>query len=299
MLTSHPLLRRFENDIEIGPYHLEWTTRGRNIFFRLYGTGIKTIWCWTDFLYSHSSCPVGAGPKAKAKINKKFAREFAEQIETPLALRFWPVSEQRELYFCSRYCEANLGREGWDATFKIGKEFASCNRLFSSPDELQEIVESLKDKFDKAESAFKNASEGCQWLNVSWHYGTNDQLVNLLKAMGALIRQPCDKPHAWRYIIKINFPPCQISPFVWQNLMPEADTYEPFLHCLRTHFPLKSDALPLHRVGYSEDNLWPSVKMSSGMPTQHEKIEALLTWRDFLRDKIPAAQIDELLRPFC
>ena len=197
---------------------------------------------------------------------------------------------------------ADLGRRGREVRIELPNQFHTPNRLLTSTQELQTIVDSFGDKLDKAWFAMNQSIENRGWASVSWPWDTREKLKDLIQAMGVLIRQPQHGNQLWVYWIKTNFTaeifldgPYFNSP----GQAPDVGIYRPFLDCLKIHFPIESDILPIYAAeGYEMEDLWPFVEICSSMPTAHEKIEALLLWRDFLRGKIPAAQIDELLRPF-
>lgn len=274
---------------------MEWTVYERDFFFRPQDADVEVIWCCLEkrkyakqLWQSHQS--------------EKLVSKLMDEIETPRAWRFWPLTKDCEIFFASRHALVRWNEIEELASLDLLRGGFAPNRLFSSTDDLQELVEECREQIEKLALMMKFPQAERSWRSVQWPWGTHTELRNLIRSMGVLVRQPQHENHAWEYAIKPGFPAHIYFGARWPNhaAIPKATFHQPFFDCLSKHFPVECEKLVLYNsAGAERKEFWPTVDMLSAMPTVHEKLEALLTWRDFLRDKIPAAQIDELLRPFC
>ncbi len=294
MLNSHSLLRRFENELNVGEHHLEWTIRGEDFFFRPRAADIETIWCGLE-------CADFGRQLMFPRQSKKVIHRIKKQISSNYVRKYYPIAEDCEMFLFGlsglvrfRQVEGLLG-------VTLPCENVPALNLLSSSPSLSDVIQCVHPRIEKIRHAICcSLSERC-WSNINWPYGTHQQLRILLRAMATLIRQPEHGMGQWRFQLRNRFD----SAIFLENssvsgIMPDKTIYEAFLQCLRSYFPIRIERLVFCTSrGITREEIWPQAIISSGMPTQHEKLEALLTWRDFLRDKIPAAEIDGLLRPFC
>ena len=231
-------------------------------------------------------------------------RKIEREMIAPHALRYWPL-ENCELFFRSRHGLVRTQESAGLARFEVSRESYSPNRLLTDSDTfsdtLQKIIEQSHDKIEAVLRWLRQSEREQGWHTVQWPWGTHDELRNLLRAMAVLVRQPEHENFLWQCEVRPDFRSGIIlrKPYS-HHAIPKRAFYRTFLLYLSDNFPAVSESVTLYnRNGVEAGQIWPLVELSSGMPSQHEKLEALLTWRDFLRDKIPAAEIDELLRPFC
>lgn len=292
MSHVHPLFRRFENWLTVGEYELEWTIYERDFFFRPQDAEVEVIWCCPGkYRYERQLL----NPQQEERTGRKVKKEMLALH----ALRFWPL-EGYDLFFRSRYGLVRSTESDDLAQFQVSRGSYSPNRLLTTPDELQEIVQSSREKTAEA-VLWLNAPESQRgWHQVHWPWGTHEELKSLLRAMAALVRQPQNEDLLWQCQIRPNFRAgIQLNKRFPHSAVPLRARYKPFLDCLITHFPVESECVVFYNKWAGEAReFWPQVDLSSAMPTAHGKLEALLTWRDFLQNKIPAAAIEALLSPF-
>ena len=294
MPSSHPLLHRFENYFVVGEHHLEWTTFGEDFFFRPRDAHTEVIWC-------ASRCAHYGRQLMFPRQSKKVLHNLKKQITSNYTWRYFPVSKNCELFLSGLIGLVRVHQvEGL-----VGLRFCDGNSLssmsLSNPVDIAKVVQINQPNIEQIRKAVDCPLQDRGWSNVHWPWGTQQQLKDILRAMAAIVRLPEHETGQWRFQVRNRFDSYIFSDNPRRTkVTPEKTTYEPFIQCLRSHFPVKIDKMAFRTdKGVEREEIWPSLIVSLEMPTAHEKLEALLLWRDFLRDKIPATEIDELLRPFC
>ena len=180
-LEFHPLFQRFENELMVGEHDLEWTTYGRDFFFRPQEAEVEVIWCCLEKRkYAKHLCQTSQAEKLAIKL--------ADEIEIPRAWRFWPLTENCELFFASRHALVRWNEVEDLASFDVLRGGVAPNRLFSSTDDLQKLVENCLDQIEKLGRTMKCAPDERTWQNVLWPWGTHKELRSLIRGMGVLVR---------------------------------------------------------------------------------------------------------------
>lgn len=286
MLVSHPLLRRFENELNIGEHNLEWTIYGEDFFFRLKDSDVAIIWCCIERRYYANLL---SSPNESERVAQQIKQELAKfQVWRMAFLENCDVFLKQEIGLVRR------GKEREFAKFELPNPFSSPHNALTSPVELQIVVENSLPEIGRLKQVLNQPPEARVWFNVNWAWGTSQELEGLLQAMATLIRQPQHGSSEWQYHLKNRFSsPITSRPYNYK-LIPNPASYFPFLLCLGRYFPVEVNKLVIYdkRGSYKEN--WPTINFSTKMPTSHEKIEAWMLWQDFLTGKIPPEEIKKL-----
>ena len=301
LFADPPVLRRFENDLDTGKIQLEWTRIGRDFYFRPKNARIELVWCH-----------LGRGGYASDLLRAKPAISTwtTQNIKRSLAgFDVWRAAflEDCDLFFQMDFgvvrLPAKIGIEQEFARFDLSNHFSSPHNRLTSASELQSIIRDSLSEIKRLKNVLNQPRQSRVLWSINWLWGTQEELERLLLSMAIIVRQPQNDSEEWHYQLMNNFRGNMIWNHYDSNSKVDVPLCEPFFNCLKRYFPVEISCqviYTIHNIGdLHHGYVGPLLNLSTKNVTAHEKLEALLTWRDFLRDKIPATEIDELLRPFC
>lgn len=287
MFPDHPLFRRFENELELSPeLSIEWAMRGRDFFFRPLQSDLRVLWCQPE---RRNVAPV----VFQSPVNRRHLQQrLAKNLASRNLWRFWPWDEERELLIRNEY--ALIRRT--DADFWLRLDW--LHPFFDSGDEwlfradvlgVERALESCGLEWDFVADLMSQRENQWHWLECArgdmselkhglWAYMTlSGHYLNSFERgdlrFRSLLRVPYDAPS-----------------LEWLQLRRVAEL-------LDAHFTLRLNRFA--RRVYKRDGRpkkRPEIYIRPQLaPSAHERLEALLLWRDFLRGKVSDAEAETLL----
>ena len=282
MLPHHPLFRRFENELNLSDERYEWTTRGDDLFIRPKEASPFVVW---TMLGRGDLARQLAGARDETVVPAPL--KIFQTVRGRFFWRFWLLKNGEECFLRKR-CGL-LRVKGELVRFDFLLAFDHFSR--AKPQEIASLLGSCVCETEAAR----------RWGQMSQHErinqlvtvegGTYEQLTALISSAFVL----CEPRHG-SYPLQLNTPgkvSLQLF-FIWGQTRLDS-----MLKVLSHHFSLKTE-MQLWRGcdSFGDPIDVPCPEFSSGETSHHEKLEALLVWRDFLRDKLPPDEIEALLQPF-
>jgi len=264
----------------------EWKRIERDVFFRPRGEDVRFVW--------HIRLP------SYVPISESNANQLVQVYAGALgwAWRFYCIDDTpillhlgSGLVFCDH---ANVGR-GFKLDYKMFKPWFDADKHLFGPQDF--IEEQLALTMNEPNSQLRQAK---QWVEeyrddfsfMEMKHGNREHLQQLLHGLTLLF------PFSW------NAWRGTIHPFErFRNCDLRVRTSGHNLNCSRLVFSLNehfccrlTPRILIHRgVSWKRHYQLPTFPTTS--PSHHERLEALLLWRDFLRDKLPPDEIEALLQP--
>ncbi|BCM91337.1 hypothetical protein IAD21_03207 [Abditibacteriota bacterium] len=293
MLSSHPLFRRFENELTVGEQKLEWTVQANDFVFRPQDADESIVWFLLrranlrGFLLSQ--CNAANIDDNRAKIeNIVLGRQF---------WRWWQLPSGEECFLRKNY-GIFRAPNGEFVRFDFPAVPGNIGRMAG------EDIEQFLKKLSTPGSDLETARE---WLKVSVQERVRQLLVlrggdfGELEALirGALILSGV--PETKFAMRDVMIMPGRIL------LQYEAPRYETgYAHPVDVFFVILNRYFHLERTAqewrghdeFGDPADVPYPIYTASQPNQHERLEALLVWRDFLRGKLPSEEIEKLLPRF-
>ena len=286
MQPSHPLFERFEKELVVGDQTFEWTFHERDFFFRPSESDIGILWCE---LARHQ-----AVTRFDLEKSQRTQKRIAKNLQKQRIWRFWPLENERELvlnldFALIRQVNAPFWlrldwlkpffRDGDDLLFRTGADFFPIEHFLENGDVDWEL----------AAACFDETSSVWNWFDCE--RGSMETLQKLAEAYILLSDGYIKYYGAGHLRFSSILQASQQSPAsVWHS------TYR-IAEILDSHFSLRFKSF-VPRIYEASGALkkHPSLFINrKSEPTNHEKLEALLLWRDFLRGKMPEAEIETLL----
>ena len=297
MFADHPLLRRFENELDVNGFQLEWTKIERDFYSRPKGANVEIVW-WHS---GRGGCYESDLLRSKRAIVESTAHKIIREIAN---FQVWRAAflDDCDLFFRADFgvvrLKGKVGGEQEFARFALPTAFSSPHKCLSSSLELRRVIEDSLAEIERLKMILKQPPESRVWWSISWNWGTQQELEKLLRAMAILVRQPQHELEEWYYQLRSHFQG-QVTPFPHHSAPSiHLDSFRPFLNHLKLCTPCKisfTTIYDIHNIASLEPHYWwPSLNLSTKMPTAHEKIEAWMLWQDFLTGKIPTAEIKKL-----
>ncbi len=288
MLTKHPLFRRFERRVSLWGQELEWREENRDLFLRPVEEKVDVVWCRPFHVLGwigHRLQP----QRSQFNPNLKYWREH-------FPYRFCPISRTTELFLRDGHGFYRSSAFGRLLRFELPHQFlGSGDPLTMNAPEIRRLIAGWKDsdEFALLETLALQGRSGLSWLE--WERGSWHELEPLLRALFVLV------DGRFRFVPdtenqNLNFK--SALEIAWPNKKLRSGK---FAQVLSLFFEARTSR-DLKRL-YREPELpatAPMIELKSppqGDISQHERLEALFVWRDFLRGKIPDAEIKSLLNP--
>lgn len=283
MHSEHPLFRRFEDEFEfVWPsdkriFAVEWTRRNGDVFFRPLGAPLWLLWHALDELNRREPDVV-----------------LDESLHNDQLWRVFVVAPDELLLLNSSQCL--LTKEGAKRGAVLYGDFKRQNldidNLLLTPVTTWEEIFGLRpDELERTRSWLQNYEEG--WSSLRFDSGSKEELKPLFAASLQLFID-FDTTQEYRR-----------GGFEWFerqgnevviNARWNEEIPSQLCAALSSHFSLVYESR-LYVRGFSGWlRAWetlPVVPVSA--PSAHERLEALLLWRDFLRGKMTPAEIESLL----
>ena len=284
---NNPFCRRFENQLEVGELKLEWTTRASDLVLRPFEADESIVW----FLLKRADY----GPELLHR-NRMVSFIVFPDIRLQQAIngrqfwRYWQLPSGEDCFLRKNY---GLFRTTSAELVRFNFPRAFVNFADAKGEEIEQFLRELEapgSDLEAAKAWSKLPERERVWRYLRLRGGRASELEELLRAALVL----ADTSHA-RFTFNIPLP----GPVAWKHLnWWRGSRINQFLDILDVHFPLNRDAQDWRgHDAFGDPMDVPYPVFNSTEPTQHERLEALLLWRDFLRGKIPDAQIESLLRP--
>ncbi|RYG54259.1 hypothetical protein EON80_31900 [bacterium] len=227
------------------------------------------------------------------------AKKIGKALEAKRFWRFWPSSiNGGDLLLRRDFGLIRLPGKPFLARFNFRAVFANASDvLFAEPEHVAMLVARVEKQADFQEALTWLCHYEDAWSNVSFNRGSRPQLEALLRGFWALFRSDDSQFSNWIYS-----PQNQTrSTLVWTPPLLQFPLDEQMEAVKRRLFALINEeigAMPAPQRRYShsgepEHMALPCVVAT--LPSMHDRIEALLTWREFLSDKLPREEIEALL----
>jgi len=289
MISKHRMFRRFEKRVTLWDRELERQTDGRDLFLRPVGEKVDVVWCRPHHVLGwigHRNQP----RRSEFNPNLKYWKSHPPY-------RFCPVNQTTELFL----------REGHgfyrSTAFPCLLRFSLPHHFFGHDDPLtidaakmRDLISDWKegDDFALLEKLALDGRTGLSWLQ--WERGSWEELEPLLQALLVL--------REGRFYFVPNSTKPQLDFKSALQFAPTAKKIKPSKIAATLNLFFEARTSPELKRLYHEPEIpsnAPMIEMKSparGDVSQHERLEALLLWRDFLRDKLPPEEIAALLTPF-
>jgi hypothetical protein len=281
MIPSHPLFRRFKDKfrvpIEDEERVLEWHAEKGNVFFRPIEEDTRFLWAALDIF----------GRKSGRKV-------WHDAIEHNQLLRAFFVQHGEAVFL--REQDAIVHIEG----ASIGAQFHLADRwkqsLFSPQKRLEQIVNLQSEDPGSDLNAARRWLEGDSKWQSEWQVRDRngcspEEVWNILKAFSFVFEL-----HGQEYVY---FRGAPRNPRVSIAIACKDES----AHVLTTQFLNRVFSLEIQQrrcvrgySGWLESWTTGSRALSFDEPTQHERLEAFMVWRNFLRDNVPPEEIEALLK---
>ena len=267
--------------------NIEWTTRGRDFFCRPGGSDAQTVWCQP----AHPQVP---SCFQHLKSHQSARGILLPEFEKRNLWRFLAVDDGREFLLSLDF--ALMRHEGaafWLRLNWLDPVFHDLDELmFDKIKASDSLEERLEDGTKDWESALQLFNQKDWWSRVECSKGSIEELRRLVEAYVVV----------WGNSVNIK----SVKDLRLQSLLevPKNSSSEQkranqqIVKLLDSHFRLrvKNVAERMYvESGKSVERLELKLNPPSE-PTEHDRLEALLVWRDFLRDKMPSEEIEALLQ---
>ena len=287
MLPSHPLFCRFENELVVTNQTLEWTMRRNDFFFRPTQSDLGILWCE---LNRREMVECFNNPEQTRRTQKRIAKN----LQKHRIWRFWPLSNERELVFNLDFALMRaqgaalwLRLEWLKPFFQDGEDL-----LFRRGDELAEIEKFLQNSdedWNWLASSFGQSQAAWSWFDCN--RGSIRELQKLLEAYILLTGS-----HVNYYGVgQLGF--SSILHASQQSPAPVWNSTRRFAQLLDSEFSLRLQSF-VPRIYDASGALKkpPTLFLyRASEPTTHEKLEAHLLLKNWLRGKISESEIKSLL----
>ncbi len=298
MQSEHPLFRRFENELELAgakgePFPVEWTTIGRDFYLRPAEAEVGVVWRY-----------FGRGNQDGLVKGSHIPTDVREQLNKVLASanfwRVWPLNDDECVFFRHKFFLFGFldGERFARIEMPLPRPRNAHDCLHLKPNAVQSLVSFIsEEELAEARPWIKNPTNACDY--VDWNKGSRREFEQLMRGYALLFL-----PAQSRGMLRVDFPPfaddgrSNFSNVFMPSRNPGVSAYA--LTAFRALFADAFHVAPREfpkgyaRNGYHLDF---SIGIERAAPTAHERLEALLLWRDFLRGKMPDAEIEALLRP--
>lgn len=293
--SSSRLFRRFSETFDYRwpatyrKVRIEWQWDEGDVLFRPKGSDVRLVWHALDVLHRRNASEV-----------------FSEAMDSGQIRRAWPLPKTQQLFFDAHNGLVHRRGLNYAAGLNLPAPMlwnTAKDYLLASGDEVERRIEDhlLQDEsFLRAQHWIANFNKN--WGGVELQRGSFDELENLIVSLSLLLspmalpEQKLSRPRLLLWFGSVQDEPalylrCKIA---------EGAVSSRLLDVLNAHFEPKQAGHYWVR-GFSQwGPSWalgtPSFSWKES--TAHERLEALLLWHDFLRDKLPPEEIAALLTPF-
>lgn len=304
--SRQSLFRRFSNVLE--PFSpesqtpaFEWEIENDDLLLRAKGSDLNIVWAYLGRR--------DLGMKLqKLRTQRTTGNRVRGAFRSRRLWRMWPLESGETAFLRGEFGLIRFAGERRLVRFEMPtRAFQSAlQALEASEERLDSLFQQLQLDEDSDFNAARRWHEKHrdEWDSLEFQRGSREELEAILKAMAPLLLDP-KQPYYWIWNPSIKpdcslldlrrpFPSyilywnksCQIAAERIGALMDEE--FEVHMDTSRWRgYDLRGD--PAGRV-------LPQLRFTDG--TMHERMEALLSLRDFLRDKLPPEEIAALLTPF-
>lgn len=286
MVSQHPLFRRFESELKLSfDLTIEWSRRASDFFFRPQGADTRFLWCELDRRHV-------ADEMSDALRIERLKKRLLKNILQRRVWRYWPLSEDEEFVVIPEF--ALFRRQGASFWLRLNWLQAPPRPRFLEEIDLSGVetaLEPFAQLWSLAQAMGRTGEAQWSWLQcvrgdaeelrrslssymkLSGHYLNSYGRGDL--RFGSVLCVPHDAPDPEKQ---------------WSTRQQVADL-------LDQHFVLRFH--PLGKRIYLRDGKpakRPDVHIRYPRSlSPHERLEALLLWRDFLQGKLPPDEVEALL----
>ncbi len=268
--------------------NIEWTTLGRDFFCRPGDSDLQIVWCQP----AHPQVPACF---RHLKSHQSARTILLPEFEKRNLWRFFALDDGRELLLSLDF--ALMRYEG--ASFWLRLNW--LDSVFHDLDELMfdkiKASDSLEDRLEDGtkdwESALQYSGQRDWWSRMECLSGSLEQLRRLVEAYVLI----------WSIPVAIK----SVKDLRFQSLLQapkgasseQQRTSQQVAKLLDRHFRLRVKNIAERMYlesGKSVERLELNIAPPSE-PNEHQRLEALSVWRDFLQGKLPSEEIEALLQP--
>jgi len=279
---KHPLYRRFDSKLKSSPdLTIEWMGVTPDLFGRPVDADVEIVWCWPGS-YTWIQHRTFFRVMQKRKPTRFFPLDGGETLLLNQTYGFLRSPESPLMFHLLRF---SLPFQFW----------GSDNFLDVKPPLFQERVEELKTWKGLVEARELICLPSDSWDWLQWKRGSRQELEPLLHSLLVLFAGgfsfELSPKHGLNFhtMLWLETPHGKKHRETFAKVLAEC-----FVATVNPQIPrafLTSEAeSPFHEICLQ--------RLPEQEPSQHERLEALLLWRDFLRDKLPPEEIAALLTPF-
>ncbi len=298
MPIDHELFRPFSNFWEVGDQSYEWTAHGSDLLLRPHGAPLSTVWVMLN--QGHSG-PLLAMPRSRNEPLFPVSVKTRHALQSRLLWRLWPLSKAETCLVRAR--SSLLRADGLETTRFGHQTFADFD--VASAREMADWCQTLEAPDADLQQArrwqrLSPSEKICQIIDVRG--GSWDELMRLLEAAFVLWAQPATShlPASRGDSFELDLSASEPS-FRSLSWSMKGRPIDDALKIAGQHWSLRRRALNdfthwwrgCDEFGDPLDVPQPKFVYSDS--SQHQRLEALLLWRAWLRDKLPPDQIDALL----
>ena len=269
---------------------LEWERIGEDLWLRPACGEVEIVWCY-----------LGQGTLGERLVHPRLQKSAAKKLGKALsAKRFWRFRSfsEGELFLRRGFGLIRLSEKPFLTRFNFRGAFKNGGDvLYASPQRLENIGHELEQQADFRQSLRWLQDHEDEWSNVYFERGSRQQLELLLRGFWAIFRPPDSQYREWVYTLFTS----KAGTFFWYWPYASFGGDERGQAATRRLLEMVNEAVVVKmvpRTAYDSKGsptYLPRPRVHAPWPSQHDRMEALLLWREFLRDKLPPEEIEALL----
>jgi len=304
--SRQSLFRRFSNVLE--PFSpesqaltFEWEIENDDLLLRPEGGDLNIVWAYLG--RRDLGAKLQKPRTLRTSINKVRGAFHSRRL-----WRMWPLESGETAFVRGEFGLIRFAGERRLVRFEIPK--GAFQNALQALEASEERLDSLFQQLQKDEDSDFNAARRWhekhrdEWASLEFRRGSREELEALLQAMAPLFLDP-KRAMFWIWTPSIK-PHCALldlrKPFslnlLWWNTSCKVAA-ERIGAIMDEEFEVHMDTSRWRGYdfrGEQAGRVLPQLRFAEA--TMHERMEALLCLRDFLRDKLPPEQIAALLTPF-
>lgn len=297
MSPSNPLFARFPNHSEFcWPWDsrwipIEWIETEKGFFFRPQGESVRFIW--------HSY------PSSSLSLKQDFD-PFSRSINKECLYRYYCLADGDEISLNWKEGVVHTPQKHRGRAFDLPEEFAPYRRsqrcLFAPIEAVEPLLGNLaSDPQSDPQSDFAAAREQAKeyanaWTLVVTNQGSRQELKAILEALVVLFANAKAQQRRQNGVSFLLFQREAGNRLTVHYPSSCLDLPKRAFDILNQHFTLTLDTRyrRFNWQGWRHFDETPHFQCTAS-PSMHEKMEALVTWRNFLKGKVPDAEISQLM----
>ncbi|BCM91336.1 hypothetical protein IAD21_03206 [Abditibacteriota bacterium] len=267
--------------------NIQWTTRGRDFFCRTGDSSVQTIWCQP----AHPQVP---SCFRHLKTHQSARNILLSEFEKRNLWRFLPLEDGRELLMSLDFVlMRHQGASFWLRLEWLEPLFHDLNELmFGKIKHVSWVEDRLQDGAEDWKLAIRCQEQKDWWSRMECAKGSIGQLRRLMESYVVIWGNSISNRSVKDLRLQTLLQPLKGASPEQQRVAQQIGML------LDRHFRLQEKDIAGRiyvESGKSVERVALEVKPSADL-SQHERLHAISTWHDFLRDKMTLEEIEALLK---